>query len=346
MWIATGIFWFRDFYYPLYDGEVGNSDAFRKGAALFNRYFNLLARYLPQVNSSYARGMLNRGEFLLFMGAAAKIDIEPLAKRVLRWNNEVALEYESARVEFPEVLALYRAPEFTVDPIVRTATVNVALSGQTLAGSAIDPNGDAITFSKVSGPSWLNVASNGALSGTPNAIGTETFTVKVADGSGFYTESTLSITVSGTVCSPETDAAFCSRLSASCGSKTAVDNCNVTRTVASCGTCTSPQICGGSGTPNVCGTGSTSNPCAGLCSSPISFNQSAQLNLDGSASCHETTADLQGMVCGGSTGRTFKVNGTLINCNSNITLPAKRNGGYCTQWSAGNQGDWAYFSTW
>ena len=340
-----GIFWYRDFYFPLYDGQVGNSDAFRRGAPLFNRYFKLLAKYLPKVNSSYARGRLNRGEFLLFLGAAAKVDIEPFAKNVLRWNYEVALEYESAKLEFPEVLALHRAPEFTVDPIVRTATQNVALSGQTLAGSAFDPNGDAITFSKVSGPSWLSVASNGALSGTPNAVGTETFKVKVADPSGFYTEATLSITVNGTECTPETDAAFCSRLSASCGSKTAVDNCNVPRTVASCGSCASPQTCGGSGTPNACGGGSASNPCAGLCEPAISFDQNAQENVDDSASCHETTASPTGLVCGGSSGRTFRINGTVIDC-SNPVYPAKRNGGYCAQWSAGNQYDWAYFSTW
>jgi hypothetical protein len=55
-------------------------------------------------------------------------------------------------------------------------------------------------------------------------------------------------------CTPETDAAFCSRLGASCGSVSAADNCGTARTVASCGTCTSPQTCGGAGTANVCGT--------------------------------------------------------------------------------------------
>jgi hypothetical protein len=44
------------------------------------------------------------------------------------------------------------------------------------------------------------------------------------------------------------------RLGAACGSRTAADNCGVTRTVSSCGTCTAPQTCGGQGTPNVCET--------------------------------------------------------------------------------------------
>jgi hypothetical protein len=46
------------------------------------------------------------------------------------------------------------------------------------------------------------------------------------------------------VCAPETDAAFCTRTGAACGSKTAADNCGVPRTVANCGTCAMAQTCG------------------------------------------------------------------------------------------------------
>ncbi|HEV8246347.1 MAG TPA: PA14 domain-containing protein [Polyangiaceae bacterium] len=54
-------------------------------------------------------------------------------------------------------------------------------------------------------------------------------------------------------CSPESDAAFCSRLGATCGSKTANDNCGLSRSVSSCGTCSGSATCsanacvGGSG---------------------------------------------------------------------------------------------------
>ena len=51
-------------------------------------------------------------------------------------------------------------------------------------------------------------------------------------------------------CTPETNTAFCTRLGKTCGSVTANDNCNVSRTVASCGTCTSPNSCNAS---NTCG---------------------------------------------------------------------------------------------
>ena len=43
--------------------------------------------------------------------------------------------------------------------------------------------------------------------------------------------------VCSTPCRPESDATFCARLGASCGSATQFDNCGVTRTVASCGAC-------------------------------------------------------------------------------------------------------------
>lgn len=50
-----------------------------------------------------------------------------------------------------------------------------------------------------------------------------------------------------TTCTPETDTVFCSRLSKTCGSYTALDNCGTSRT-ANCGTCTTGFIC----TNNVC----------------------------------------------------------------------------------------------
>jgi PKD repeat protein len=90
-------------------------------------------------------------------------------------------------------------PAFTTDPVVETgATTGVAYSS-TLAGHATDPNtGDVLTFSLVSGPLWLTVAGNGALTGTPQAgdIGLNSFTVKVDDGKGGTDQAVLQITVS------------------------------------------------------------------------------------------------------------------------------------------------------
>ncbi|MCX6224288.1 MAG: GEVED domain-containing protein, partial [Bacteroidia bacterium] len=54
-----------------------------------------------------------------------------------------------------------------------------------------------LTFSKVSGPTWLTVAGDGALSGTPATgdVSLNSFVVKVDDGNGGTDQSTLQITV-------------------------------------------------------------------------------------------------------------------------------------------------------
>lgn len=73
----------------------------------------------------------------------------------------------------------------------------IAYNG-TLAGLATEPNGDPIVYSLVSAPTWLNVASNGILSGTPGAgdAGSNTFTVAATDIDG-STNATLNIYVEG-----------------------------------------------------------------------------------------------------------------------------------------------------
>ncbi|MBI5741060.1 MAG: putative Ig domain-containing protein [Nitrospirae bacterium] len=86
-------------------------------------------------------------------------------------------------------------PVFTVNPVTKPdATVNVAYSGQTLSGSATDPEGDAITYSKVSGPAWLTVAPDGTMGGTPTVIANDSFVVRATAGGG-TAEATLNIAV-------------------------------------------------------------------------------------------------------------------------------------------------------
>lgn len=92
-------------------------------------------------------------------------------------------------------------PSFTSNPVnFPGATSLVAYASQTLASAATDPNAEevaSLSFSKVSGPAWLNVAANGALSGTPadTDVGLNTFTVQVADPRGMSAQGTLRITV-------------------------------------------------------------------------------------------------------------------------------------------------------
>lgn len=64
-----------------------------------------------------------------------------------------------------------------------------------------DEDGDTLTYSKVSGSAWLNVASDGTLSGTPGAgdVGLNAFTVQVDDGNGGSDTASLEITVDAAV---------------------------------------------------------------------------------------------------------------------------------------------------
>ncbi len=90
------------------------------------------------------------------------------------------------------------APYFYTSPVVEAAAAEgVAYSGATLGDNAGDINDDSLTFAKVSGPEWLNVATNGALSGIPASgdVGLNPFTVRVSDGIFPSVEETLEISV-------------------------------------------------------------------------------------------------------------------------------------------------------
>ncbi|MCW1923903.1 tandem-95 repeat protein [Luteolibacter arcticus] len=89
------------------------------------------------------------------------------------------------------------APVFTSNPVNGNGATEDSGYSASLSSHATDANGDARTFSKVSGPAWLNVASNGALSGTPSNedVGANAFAVKVTDVWGTFGTATLNIAV-------------------------------------------------------------------------------------------------------------------------------------------------------
>ena len=59
-------------------------------------------------------------------------------------------------------------PAFISNPFAKPPAKAGQLYSANIATNASDPDiGDLLTFSKVSGPSWLSVAGNGSLSGTP-----------------------------------------------------------------------------------------------------------------------------------------------------------------------------------
>ncbi|MGJ8639385.1 MAG: polysaccharide lyase family 7 protein [Opitutaceae bacterium] len=101
------------------------------------------------------------------------------------------LSFSNVKVELVNLDA-NQAPDFTFETIDgANATQDAAYAGSL---EASDLEGDALTFSKVSGPAWLTVATDGTLSGTPTAAANDVFVVQVADAGGSNT-STLNITV-------------------------------------------------------------------------------------------------------------------------------------------------------
>jgi peptidyl-Asp metalloendopeptidase len=95
-------------------------------------------------------------------------------------------------------------PTFTSDPITKSNGNQGQLYSGSIAGNASDPDSDPLTFAKTTGPAWLSVASNGALSGTPGGgdVGLNTFAVSVTDGKGGSDTATLQVTVAGSLAAP------------------------------------------------------------------------------------------------------------------------------------------------
>lgn len=90
-----------------------------------------------------------------------------------------------------------RPPVFAHDPIVRPTANAGQFYSSAINTEADDPNGDAIFFTKVSGPGWLTVANNGAISGipAPDQPNTNVFVVSARDAVGAFNTATLLIAV-------------------------------------------------------------------------------------------------------------------------------------------------------
>jgi hypothetical protein len=96
------------------------------------------------------------------------------------------------------VINVNDAPVFSANPILGTAATEESLYSGSIAGSASDVDvGASLSYGKTSGPAWLSVSSNGALTGTPgnSDVGPNSFTVAVSDGNGGTASATLNITV-------------------------------------------------------------------------------------------------------------------------------------------------------
>ena len=90
------------------------------------------------------------------------------------------------------------APRFNNKSLTRTAYLNQGILNPNLITEADDPDeADVLLFSKVSGPDWLRVGSNGMLTGTPTEenANEDTFVVRVTDYAGLSDFAVLKIAV-------------------------------------------------------------------------------------------------------------------------------------------------------
>ena len=91
-----------------------------------------------------------------------------------------------------------RPPIFTTDPITKPGATAGSAYNHSLALNATDPDaGSVLTFSKVSGPAWLAVGSDGRISGLPGAndVGVNRFIVRVTDATLLPDDAVLNIPV-------------------------------------------------------------------------------------------------------------------------------------------------------
>ncbi|MFA7060541.1 MAG: carboxypeptidase regulatory-like domain-containing protein [Pedobacter sp.] len=134
-----------------------------------------------------------------------KVDNAPVNKKSGNTLDTLSYGTHTVRVEATDAAGNpgFNSVTFTVNrpPVFNpttfnkaNATVGIAYSGQSIAGAAADPDGDAISYSKISGPVWLTVAANGALGGTPVTAANNSFVVR-ATSTGGTADATLNIKV-------------------------------------------------------------------------------------------------------------------------------------------------------
>jgi len=89
-------------------------------------------------------------------------------------------------------------PVFVSDPLRKPDAAAGQAYSDSVALDAVDPNGDGMTFARVSGPAWLGITANGSLSGTPFSMdtGTNTFVLSATDSGSLSNTATMIIHVS------------------------------------------------------------------------------------------------------------------------------------------------------
>ena len=143
-------------------------------------------------NISIASNIPSNGD----LTGSGKVDIEDVAVLSASWQDL----YDASILQYLASYWLFVEPAvFTSDPVVEEDATVDTLYSSTIADDVTYYDVSALSFSKVSGPSWLSISADGVLSGTPLSSdeGVNTFTVQVDDNINSPVQAQLRITVDG-----------------------------------------------------------------------------------------------------------------------------------------------------
>ncbi len=162
----------------VWDG--GTMSLFINGAALTNRS---------------AAGLINTTSDLLYI--ATKNSSAPSGDRFNGRLDDVRVYNRALNPVEVAAIMTNAPPAFVSNPFSKPDANAGQLYAGSIAANAADPEKDPLTFAKLSGPAWLSVASNGALSGTPFSpqAGLNSFSVRATDSSGAFSVATMNLTV-------------------------------------------------------------------------------------------------------------------------------------------------------
>jgi len=142
----------------------------------------------------------------LLPGSIVTYNAEYGAQRVVADDTLMTFSFINVYGDTIDEHALFKArpvnhdPVFSSDTIFETAATEDSTYLNSIGEYASDPDGDSLDYSIISGPTWLSVAPNGDLSGTPvnDDVGLNSWNVEVDDGQLGADQAILQITVIST----------------------------------------------------------------------------------------------------------------------------------------------------
>ncbi len=93
---TVGSWWFRDWYFPIYE-QYG-------GVRVLNKFFDLLAENFPKApyqNLKVYTRRMTMGEYIHFMSAAAGANLQPLVTKAFGWKTEWTTMLSNAKMSYP-----------------------------------------------------------------------------------------------------------------------------------------------------------------------------------------------------------------------------------------------------